>query len=463
MKIHKFMCTLTAITLLVGTVGCAAESSETPSAKSDITNDSGIAAGVDKGEKATDKYSTSEKTAKSEIDTADSSGKADGDSVGNEAYDADGKDDGVTDVVGEGFAAEGDGDGDVRCGIEGDVNNNEPPEPGQLTAGEWNDNDNRGFFSNLVKSGNITFPSYGIDPRYRTMVTVTTDDGTPVVNAKSRLMDSSGNVLWSSVTDKQGRAYMFSSDKGVAASVEIESGGKKQSYKIENTKSDSQTSNITEDVELKLTFSAGSKTYKQTDIMFIVDSTGSMADEMFFLQSEFSAISSDIGTDGTRYSINFYRDEGDEYVTRRYDFTDDISNLQKNLNKESAVGGGDTPEAVAKILSETMIDGGWSDESVKIAFLIFDAPPHKGTENEILSAVKAASEKGIRIIPVVSSNGERDTEVFARSLAITTGGTYVFLTDDSGIGDSHLEPIIGDYKVEKLYDIIIRIIKNYKQ
>ena len=44
-----------------------------------------------------------------------------------------------------------------------------------------------------------------------------------------------------------------------------------------------------------------------------------------------------------------------------------------------------------------------------------------------------------------------------------TGGTYIFLTDDSGIGYSHLEPIIGEYKVEKLYDIIIRTINEYKQ
>ena len=161
--------------------------------------------------------------------------------------------------------------------------------------------------------------------------------------------------------------------------------------------------------------------------------------------------------------MNFYRDKGDEYVTKCNDFTTDTAALQKALNDEFAEGGGDTPEAVDKILEETMLKSDWRDESVKIAFLIFDAPPHDGTEETIIKAVKAAAEKGIRLIPVVSSNSERDTELFGRAIAITTGGTYVFLTDDSGIGDSHLEPIIGDYKVEKLYDIIIRLVNSYRQ
>ena len=29
------------------------------------------------------------------------------------------------------------------------------------------------------------------------------------------------------------------------------------------------------------------------------------------------------------------------------------------------------------------------------------------------------------------------------------------LTDDSGVGESHLEPIVGDYQVEKLQDLIV--------
>ena len=184
---------------------------------------------------------------------------------------------------------------------------------------------------------------------------------------------------------------------------------------------------------------------------------------MRFLQKEFTAITNEIGTDNVRYSVNFYRDEVDDYVTKCNDFTSDARMLQASLNAELAMGGGDTPEAVAEALEKSVFESSWNNESVKLAFLIFDAPPHDGTEEEILKAVSAASEKGIRFIPVVSSNSERETELFGRALSIVTGGTYVFLTDDSGIGDSHLEPIIGSYEVRSLYDIIIDIINDYRQ
>ena len=42
-----------------------------------------------------------------------------------------------------------------------------------------------------------------------------------------------------------------------------------------------------------------------------------------------------------------------------------------------------------------------------------------------------------------------------------TGGTYTFLTDDSGVGNSHLEPTVGDYEVEYLNDCNIRITSEY--
>ena len=76
------------------------------------------------------------------------------------------------------------------------------------------------------------------------------------------------------------------------------------------------------------------------------------------------------------------------------------------------------------------------------------------------AAVHSAAAKGIRLVPVVASNASRDTELFGRALSIMTGANYVFLTDDSGVGESHLEPIIGDYTVESLHDVIVRIIND---
>ncbi len=43
-------------------------------------------------------------------------------------------------------------------------------------------------------------------------------------------------------------------------------------------------------------------------------------------------------------------------------------------------------------------------------------------------------------------------------MGILTGGSYVFLTDDSGIGGDHIEPTVGEFEVELLNDLLARLI-----
>ena len=48
-----------------------------------------------------------------------------------------------------------------------------------------------------------------------------------------------------------------------------------------------------------------------------------------------------------------------------------------------------------------------------------------------------------------------------RSIALATNGTYVFLTDHSGIGNDHIEPTTDEYQVELLNDVFSRLINQY--
>ena len=48
-----------------------------------------------------------------------------------------------------------------------------------------------------------------------------------------------------------------------------------------------------------------------------------------------------------------------------------------------------------------------------------------------------------------------------RALALGTNGTYTFLTDHSGIGNSHIKPSTDSYEVETLNAILVRILKSY--
>ena len=325
-----------------------------------------------------------------------------------------------------------------------------------LTAGEWNDNDNWGFFTNLAKNNTISFPVFGFDPTHRIAVTVT-NDGKPVREQTVELLDSDGNVIWTARSDKDGMAYVFyKADQNPAQvkcgdAVQEVKGGSNDEQGVEGT------------TEAALETSAENKKPEDTQVMFILDTTGSMGDEIAYLQMDFASIASAVDDGHTTFSANFYRDADDVYVTKCNPFTDDVKSVQSVLNKEHAAGGGDFPEAIAEVLQETITDNSqWSESANKIAFLIFDAPPHDGKEEVLEKAVKTAAAKGIHLVPVVSSGADRDTELFGRAIAAQTNSNYVFLTDDSGVGDSHLEPIIGDYEVELLHDIIVRNITELR-
>jgi len=128
-----------------------------------------------------------------------------------------------------------------------------------------------------------------------------------------------------------------------------------------------------------------------------------------------------------------------------------------------ASGGGDTPEAVEQALDNAINKHEWTAGTTKLLFLILDAPPHNTSAitAKMHSLISDAARKGIRVIPVASSGIDKETEFLLRSLSVTSGGTYVFLTSDSGVGGGHIEPTIGDFQVEKLNSLLIRVIGEY--
>jgi hypothetical protein len=98
-----------------------------------------------------------------------------------------------------------------------------------------------------------------------------------------------------------------------------------------------------------------------------------------------------------------------------------------------------------------------------LIFHVCDAPPHDIPEDRIryFNAINNSAEKGIRIIPVASSGIDKATEYLLRQEALITNGTYIFLTDDSGIGGDHIEPTIGAHVVEYLNACMVRVINEY--
>jgi hypothetical protein len=204
------------------------------------------------------------------------------------------------------------------------------------------------------------------------------------------------------------------------------------------------------------------------DLMFVIDTTGSMGDELVYLKSELAdtieqvRVEADAALD-LRLSVNFYRDAGDSYVVRDFPFTDDVGSALDQLSAQSAGGGGDYPEAVEEGLSNGVFEHDWSERATaRILFLLLDAPPHENQAvlDSLHETTRAAAARGIRVIPIAASGVDVSTEFLLRSIDIATGGTYTFVTDDSGIGDPHLEPTVGAYNVEYLNDMLVRLITS---
>ncbi|HEX8850388.1 MAG TPA: carboxypeptidase regulatory-like domain-containing protein [Gemmatimonadaceae bacterium] len=203
------------------------------------------------------------------------------------------------------------------------------------------------------------------------------------------------------------------------------------------------------------------------DLGFLVDATGSMGDEMQFLQSELRDIVTRVHDAepelDIRISIVFYRDRGDEFVTRTLPFTRSVDSAVAFLAGTSAGGGGDYPEDMNAGFAEMMRQDWSRDVAPRMLFVIGDAPPqlYQDERYTYREAIREAGGDRIAMYPVAASGIDQPTEYLFRAMAAMTGGKYIFLTDDSGVGESHEKPDISGYEVEKLNELMVREIRKY--
>lgn len=339
---------------------------------------------------------------------------------------------------------------------------------GMITAGAWVDNDNYQAWLDLFSQGEETngkfymytnpTQSWGFNSLKRVKVTVKNGDNA-VAGATVAASDDQGNALFTAVTDAQGNAYLFTdADNGT---VTVTSG--EGSAAAEFTK-DSR--------ELNVELGNNANKLNVIEIMLVVDVTGSMGDEIDFLKAELADVINRIAANDANTVIKlamlFYRDTDDEVPFVYYDFTDvttanGLATQQAALNNQRASGGGDYPEAVDEAL-DIAVNKQWSTgATTKIIFQVLDAPAHEGKQyaNKLVNATKTAAEKGIRICPIICSGAAESTEYTMREAAIYTGGTFIFVTDDSGIGNSHHDPNLPNVTVELLNSLMVRLVKGY--
>ncbi|MBC7773882.1 MAG: carboxypeptidase regulatory-like domain-containing protein [Phycisphaerae bacterium] len=378
--------------------------------------------------------------------------------------------DGMVKEVEPAYEAEAYEEKDLRSDDE-DIATGTPAQPapraGLLTAGEWNDlhNWNR-HWVDLLTDGEIDSyqKMYGFYPRQRYTVMLTNENDFPIADAVVQLKSSDGKILWEARTDNTGKAELwaalFNPEKETARlRAEIWVNGQKHELTALKPAADGFNN---------LKINAECNAPKNVDIVWAVDATGSMGDEIEYLKTELLDV---IGRAKSRnpelaYRMGtvFYRDKGDEYITKSSGLSPDIANTVDFIQKQFAGGGGDYPEAVHSALEEAIFSQKWSENAVaRICFLVLDASPHQEPEviASIQKSIREAARLGIRIVPIAASGIQKDTEFLMKFFGLATNGSYVFLTDHSGIGGKHLEPTTDEYKVEPLNNLLVRLITEY--
>ena len=339
---------------------------------------------------------------------------------------------------------------------------------GQLTGAEWNDNDHfDAFVEKINGQGNGWYEiaaKWNQIATKRIHVRLHNGQDKAVPLAVISLLNAEGDVLWTAVTDADGDAYLFyhvsptitsSMESLIPASIQVSApDGKRMTHQLQGNETE---------VVLALDTTAD---VTKLDVMFMIDTTGSMGDELEYLKAEMGDVIRRVARESNvsvRTSVNFYRDKGDEYELRYFDFRSDVDEAVSILAKQRAAGGGDYEEAVDTALDYAINQARWDEDAVKLVFLVLDAPPHytADTVRTINAAITKAAEEGIRIIPIASSGVDMTCQVLFRTWAVMTGGTYTYLTNHSGIGGSHDKPDVEEETVELLNNMLVRIIKEY--
>lgn len=366
---------------------------------------------------------------------------------------------------------DGDGIGRGRIGYDDYFKEGVPQmggSSGKLTAGEINDFSKWKQWQDIAATELTQFQTtWNIAPKGRYTLSLHTPSGIPLADALVHLRMRDGRSLFSSRTDNTGKAELWLT---IRNEVPVIDGGLYLDIEYKGMKIPLKHVKPFEQEINHLNLDISCEQSQNVDVAFVVDATGSMGDELSYLQAEMNEIiyqTKQISNSlNFRFANVFYRDLGanELYTTRKMDFNRILSESVSYITQQSAGGGGDYEEAVETALDTAINSLSWSEEArARILFLILDAPPHNNPEiqSKLERLIRQAAAKGIRIVPIGASGINKSTEYLMRSLALGTNGTYTFLTDHSGIGNPHIAPSTDKFDVELLSQVLVRILKSY--
>jgi uncharacterized protein YegL len=177
----------------------------------------------------------------------------------------------------------------------------------------------------------------------------------------------------------------------------------------------------------------------RVDVVFLLDATGSMGDEIQAVKDRIREMISDIAlgdpAPDVRFGIVAYRDRGDDYTTRVYPLTRDIDLIVDNLAEIEANGGGDYPESLNEGLHVAVQEMEWDEASgvSRLVFLIADAPPHTDYADDFdyHDEAQLAAQSGIVVHAIGASGLDEEGERIFKEITANTQGEFQWLVYES--------------------------------
>ncbi|OHD54045.1 MAG: hypothetical protein A2Y33_10020 [Spirochaetes bacterium GWF1_51_8] len=339
-------------------------------------------------------------------------------------------------------------------------------------AGEHDDNEEYQYYLDFltkeIKTYKKEYPQMkGVDKLqeilpFRNVIAVTDKNGKPVFGAEVKIAGKS------ITTYADGEILYYFSPSELGKSQKIKIGYQGKTYDFDYTPEEfGRPVFVLDTARIEIA-------KIPVDIVFLMDTTGSMGDEIEQLCNTIFSINERIlkiskGSIQARFGMVLYRDDTDDYLTKEFELTDKFDSFYEFLMDVEANGGGDYPEDMVSGI-EKVLNMKWKKDAVKLVFLVTDAPAKVDSLVKMANLGEQAAAKQIKFFTIGASELNITGEVHLRILSQVSKGKFIFLTygekgesegggkpEDPGMVSHHTG---ANYQSRSLDDIIVDNVKS---